>query len=494
MPSKWNFPSDRLRHVVTLTRDGILEIKQPPGQTVVVRSPLRYVLVPSLIGTDLLFDPEILPAKGPACLPSLNMVVGLGAGNDGVLVGVWPPGEQMARVQVDENSRPREFESFSLDTAGQSFYVAFLDHPGIWHEEQLRDDYLETHTAIAWQRPFDARWIGRFFIDSDGYDFPFYFLSEKQKLWGRYIRGWFEYPVWFDGPQTMVHFEKKFPPRGKLLVYYLDTYRDDSDMLAPVTVMQKSLGDEEAARLLDFEGTTEQVLLEHGNAVCAMTAKIESYFAREPNALPQAEVQQYADDVSTFIRLIRERVFQFDQFAAEMQELLKSEQQKEPSLAVPCNRVTTSCQRFAKSRRPIFRTLPSRRSVAGPTGSRYWRRTPERRTWRAVQGTDPTMPFRGRDTGRPGEKLERRDHPAHGRSGSAGHRVPTTRSHRPTDDRPLPTGPAQAHLVGAVPQVPAEEQSGCEIARQRRVERENCHGRKCCAIRDTSRWAFCCWR
>ena len=298
-----------------------------------MRSPLRYVLVPSLIGTDLLFDPEILPAKGPACLPSLNMVVGLAAGNDGVLVGVWPPGEQLARVQVDENSRPREFASFSLDTAGQSFYVAFLDHPGIWHEEQLRDDYLETHTAIAWQRPFDARWIGRFYIDSDGYDFPFYFLSEKQKLWGRYIRGWFEYPVWFDGPQTMVHFEKKFPPRGKLLIYYLDTYRDDADMLAPVTVMQKSLGDEEAARLLDFEGTTEQVLLEHGNAVCAMTAKIESYLAQEPNAPSRAEVQQYADDVSTFIRLIRERVLQFDQFAAEMQELLKSEQQKEPSLA-----------------------------------------------------------------------------------------------------------------------------------------------------------------
>ena len=327
-----DFPSDRMRHVVTLTRDGILEIKQPPGQTVAVRSSLRYVLVPSLIGTDLLFDPEVLPANGPACLPSLNMVVGLGAGNDGVLVGVWPPGEQMARVQVDENSRPREFASFSLDTAGQSFYVAFLDHPGIWHEEQLRDDYLETDTAIAWQRPFDARWIGRFYIDSDGYDFPFYFLSEKQKLWGRYIRGWFEYPMWFDGPQTMVHFEKKFPPRGKLLIYYLDTYRDDSDMLAPVTVMQKSLGDEEAARLLDFEGTTEQVLLEHGNAVCAMTAKIESYFAHEPKALSQAEVEQYADDVSTFIRLIRERVFQFDQFAAAMQELLKSEQEKEPSL------------------------------------------------------------------------------------------------------------------------------------------------------------------
>ena len=299
------FPEGTRPHVVALARDGILEIRQPPEQRIVVRSPLRYVLVPSLIGTDLLYDPETLPVGVPAYLPSLNMVVGLATGNDGVLVGVWPPGEQLARVQVDDASRPRTLQSFSLDTAGQSFYLAFLDHPGIWHEEQLRDDYLETHTAIAWQRPFDARWIGRFFIDSDGYDFPFYFISEKQKLWGRYIRGWFEYPVWFDGPKTMVHFEKTFPPQGKLLVYHLDSYHGEADMLAPVTVMQKSLGNDATAKLLDFEGTKEQVLLEHGNAVCAMTTSIESYFGGKPDAPPRAEVQRYADDISTFIGLIR---------------------------------------------------------------------------------------------------------------------------------------------------------------------------------------------
>ena len=328
-----NFQNEKSHQVVALSRDGILEIRQSPGQTVVVRSPMRYALVPSLIGTDLLYDPEQFSVGVPSYLPSLNMVVGLQEGNEGVFVGVWPRGEQLAHVQVNENSRPRSFASFSLDTAGQSFFVAFLDHPGIWHEEPLRDDYLETHTAIAWQRPFDAHWIGRFFIDSEGYDFPFYFLAEKQKLWGRYIRGWFEYPVWFDGRKTMVHFEKKFPPQGTLLIYYLDTYRDDLDVLSPVAVMQKSLGKDEAARLLDFAGTHEQVLLEHRNAVCAMTAKIESYFAKGPDAAPQAEVQQYADDVSTFIRLIRERVFQFDRFAAEMHEMLQSEQQKQPSLA-----------------------------------------------------------------------------------------------------------------------------------------------------------------
>lgn len=321
-----------LRHLVALSKDGILEIRQPPGQTVSIHSPMRYVLVPSLVGTDLLYDPDSLPAGQAACLPSLNMVVGLQEGNDGMLVAVWPPGDQLARVQIAEQANAPRIETFSLDTAGESVFISLIDAPNIWHAERLREEYLETDTAIDWQRPFDARWIGRFFIDSDGYDFPFYFLSERHKLWGRCIRGWHYYPVWFDGVRTIVHFEKKFPPIGDLLVYYLDTY-DDDKRLSPVGVMQKSLGKDVAANLLDFEGTREQVLLEHRNAVCAMSDKIVSHFARDAGAPSWATVKQYSSDVATFIRLIRERVFQFDKFAVEIQDLLDAEQQKHPTLS-----------------------------------------------------------------------------------------------------------------------------------------------------------------
>jgi hypothetical protein len=325
------FTSERHPHVVALSKDGILQITQPPGHTVTVRSPLRYALVPSLVGTDLLFDPKLLSANRPNHLPSLNMVVGLQEGNDGMLVAVWPPGKQKISVRVAEGDQPR-VESVSLDTAGKSLFIRYIDHPDIWHAERLREEYLETDTAIDWQRPFEARWIGRFFIDSDGYDFPFYFLSERHKLWGRCIRGWHYYPVWFDGRKTIVHFEKKFPPIGELLVYYLDTYGDDK-RLSPVGVMQKSLGKDVAARLLDFEGTREQVLLEHRNAVCAMCDKIVSHYAQNTGAPSCATVKQYSSDVATFIRLIRERVFQFDEFAAHIEELLDAKQQEHPALS-----------------------------------------------------------------------------------------------------------------------------------------------------------------
>ncbi len=341
------------RQTIALSKDGILEIRQPADRSVTVRSPLRYALVPSLVGTDLLYDPQTVPAGKPVYLPSLNMLVGLQPGGNGMLTAVWPAGRQLAQVHVSKESGGT-FDSFQLDTAGQPVFITFLDHPNIWNSESLREEYLEKDTPIAWQKPFDARWIGRFFIDSDGYDFPFYFLAERHKLWGRYIRGWFYYPVWFDGQKTMVHFEKKFPPVGDLLIYYLDTY-DGSEQLSPVAVMQRSLGKDTAAQLLDFEGTEEQVLLVHHNAVCAMTYKIESYFAQESEAPPWTEVRQYADDIATFIQLIRDRVFQFDQFAAEMQDLLQAEQKKQSTLAdalAPCEEILAEIRDIAANDLP----------------------------------------------------------------------------------------------------------------------------------------------
>lgn len=343
-----------LKQLVALSKEGILEIRQPPDRTASVHSSLSYALVPSLVGTDLLYDPNTLPVGEISYLPSLNMVVGLQEGNAGMLTAVWPPGDQLARVRVSAKGGTPMIESFELDTAGQPVFVSFIHHANLWYAERLRGGYLEKDTLIKWRRPFDARWIGRFFIDSDGYDFPFYFLGERRKLWGRYVRGWFYYPVWFDGDKAMVHFEKKFPPVGDLLVYYLDTY-DDSNQLSPVAVMQKSLGKDVAARLLDFEGTREQVLLEHRNAVCAMTYKIEAYFAQESDAAPRAEVKQYADDIATFIRLIRERVFQFHQFAADVHDLLQAEQKKQPALAEslkPCEEILTEIQDIVASDLP----------------------------------------------------------------------------------------------------------------------------------------------
>ena len=154
----------------------------------------------------------------------MNLFVGLVEGGDAMMVGVWPPGQQAASLRTTAAGNRKGIDGLSFRTGGRSFYLALLEKPRLWHAEPLQPDYVEKETAIGWKRPFEAKWIGRFFIASEEIDYPFYFRYERAKLWGRSIRGWFTWPVWFDGERTVVHFEKPYPPRGEMLIYFLERH------------------------------------------------------------------------------------------------------------------------------------------------------------------------------------------------------------------------------------------------------------------------------
>ena len=261
---------------------GIFEFKPGKARQLVLSGlQLRYGMVPALVGTDFLFDAKTADGADRLHIPALNMVLGLVEGEDCMLVGVWPPGRQSAALELKPRAGIQSSSTASrFDMAGQSFYFSCLEKPGIWHAEPLKRNYLEKDTVIAWKRPFEAKWIGRFFITSDEYDWPFYFGSKPTKIWGRYIRGWYKYPVRFDGDRTVVHFEKEFLPKGELLIYCLEPHptNPDPSILTPAEVMAHALGKAQADKILDPEGTVEQTLLEHRLAVCAMTNTMQKWF------------------------------------------------------------------------------------------------------------------------------------------------------------------------------------------------------------------------
>jgi hypothetical protein len=318
-----------------LSEEGVFEFRPGQSQRLVLRD-LRchYGLVPSLIGADFLFDAQMRPQTDRLHIPSMNMVIGLVEGGDCLAVGVWPPGKQAASFVVKQAGKARLLDALAIDTAGQSFYFSCLQKPGIWHAEPLKPSYLEKDTVIGWKRPFEAKWIGRFFIASDEYHWPFYFRHDRAKLWGRYVRGWFYYPVWFDGDKTLIHFEKHFPPQGELLIYYLEPHptRPDRSPGSPVGVMEQALGKEQAARLLDFDGTVEKTLLEHRQAVCAMTNTMQKWFDAGEETQRRAEIERWCDDVSAFIGMIRARVNEFGALARELKAMLAAEVKVNPDL------------------------------------------------------------------------------------------------------------------------------------------------------------------
>ena len=276
------------------------------------------------------------PAGSNRCfLPSMNLLVGLVEGGDAMMVGVWPPGRQVASLPLTTSGGARRLDGLSLQTAGSSFFLTFIEKPGIWHAEPLRSAYVEKETAIGWQRPLEAKWIGRFAIASEEISYPFYFRYQPVKIWGRCIRGWFGWPVWFDGERTMIHFEKRFPPQGELLIYFLEKNPRGpiEGLLSPVEVMQKALGKREAASLLDFDGVEERPLLDHGNAVCAMTNGMQKWLDQGQESQHRREIERYCDDVAGFIRMIRQRIEEYGAFAVGTKEFLQAQAKANPQLA-----------------------------------------------------------------------------------------------------------------------------------------------------------------
>ena len=195
---------------------------------------------------------------------------------------------------------------------------------------------------LTGRRPFEAKWIGRFSVASEEMDYPFYFHHEPVEVWGRWIRGWFYWPVWFEGDETVLHFEKQVPPRGEMLIYYLEKHPDfpsDPAVLSPVEVMQRALGAKEAARLLDFAGIEERSVVSHGLCVCEMTAILQKYFDAGREVQEQTEVARYASDVATFIQHMRERLAEFRDFIGETRMFLRAQAAADPRLADSTRRI-----------------------------------------------------------------------------------------------------------------------------------------------------------
>ena len=276
--------SAEAQFTVLVDDQGILEFKPGKARQLVLHGlRLAHGLVPSLVGTDFLYDANTAPGAQRLHIPSLNLVLGLVDGEDCMAVGVWPPGKQSAAFGLAPGAGAKLIDSFTFDTDGQSFYFSCQEQPGIWHAERLKRNYLEKDTTIAWKRPFEAKWLGRFFITSDEYDWPFYFGSKPLKIWGRYIRGWYKYPVRFDGDHAVVHFEKQFLPKGDLLIYCLEPHPTDPSrsIVTPAEIMAIALGKAQAEKILDPEGAVEQTLLDHRLAVCAMTNTMQAWLNEE---------------------------------------------------------------------------------------------------------------------------------------------------------------------------------------------------------------------
>ena len=301
---------------------------------------LRYGLLPSFVGTDILYAPAKMEGK-QFDLPSTQWLVGLVDGNDSMLVTVWESDTQAVSLGLAGEGDNRLIDSITIATAKAGFHLSLVDHTNIWHREALKEDWLGDYTPIEWERSFPARWMCQFFVTpatkptfrqpNMAYAFPI--ANARTRQWGLWFEDWNNYPFYFDGPRTIFHFDKTFVPNGDALIYFLEPAA--ADLYSPCEIVEQALGRERALALFDLDANRLRKLsystpddFMYDRPVCATTTSLTRIRQDEKFTVGL----NYATHLYEFIREIRRRLDQYGAFFVQVQDYLASEKTAHPEL------------------------------------------------------------------------------------------------------------------------------------------------------------------
>ncbi len=317
-------------------RNEIVELK-PTGKLAGLRilSPMQYGILPGFIGDDLLYDPAAYPEAKSIAVPSENLFVGLSPGGDRMLVVTWPKGRQQVQLGLGDAEGKRRIESLDFQGDGQSFYLASLSAPGIWHREELKAGFLEKDVSLTWKRPFPAKWKTQ--LSEAGVKTGYAFRQSKGTVW-RGVPGSYDFPAWFEGDTAFLRLGKKVPPKGDALIYFLEARETPATVTTPVDILKATLGRPMSEAILDPAG--RQLRTHHrrgGDSVhractCGYTEAMEAVFKAGQETGKKQFIADAIDDMIYFVRLHLERIAEYRGFAENMARHLQARSQGSPEL------------------------------------------------------------------------------------------------------------------------------------------------------------------
>lgn len=317
-------------------KTGIVAVN--PGENmrqVRLSSPMAYGVVPAFIGDDLIFGGAERPTNNTIYVPSENLFLGLLEGEDKELVVTWPKGKQRMSLHFGEGQGENLIKSVEFDTAGQSFYLAALSAPGIWHKETLTPDYLEKDIKIEWKKPFAAKWKTQLYEEETKTTFAF--RPFKGQIW-RGVAGSYEYPVWFDGEDAFYHLSKKVQPKGESVIYCLEGRETPLAVLTPADILNQTLGRQAAGGILDYAGRKLRTHHRRGGTgvrracTCGCTEAIQAVFEAGQEVGQKEYIQGALEDMVYFVQRHVERISEYRKFADGMLKRFEEVRRSSPKL------------------------------------------------------------------------------------------------------------------------------------------------------------------
>jgi len=323
--------------VFSFGRNEIVEIKPAERMNRIrLLSSIEYGLLPGFVGDDLIFGPAEYASADALSIPAENFFVGLLKGEDTALVMTWPKGKQQLKLHPANDSQGKPIvESLEFDNDGQSFYLAPLSAPGIWHGEELKPTYLEKDVALTWNRPFAAKWKTQ--LSEAEVRTTFAFRESKGQIW-RGVPGSYNYPVWFDGDNAFVHLSKKVPPRGESIIYFLEGQDTPVSISTPVDILKATLGRQMSDPILDSAGRKLRTHHRRGGdgvhraCTCGCTEAIQAVFEEGQESAKKDYVKEALGDMNYFVECHVGRIDEYRRFADEMIQFLRAKETASPEL------------------------------------------------------------------------------------------------------------------------------------------------------------------
>jgi hypothetical protein len=340
--------------ILAFGKTPIVEIK--PAETmkgISLLSTIEYGVLPGFVGDDLVVAPGQYPSDNTLDVPCENLFLGLLKGENSVLVMTWPKGKQQMRLGLGKQGQEgRLIESVDFDNDGQSFYLALLEAPGIWHREPLGVSYLEKDVAGKWKRPFAAKWVTQLWEGDVRTTYTFR-TAPAGTIW-RGVAGMYNYPLWFNGDAAWYRLGKKVLPKGESIIYFLEGKDTPASVLTPVDIMKATLGRQMCDSILDLAGQKLRTHHRRGAVgirracTCGCTEAIEAVFKAGQEIEKKEYIEGAVGDMVFFVTEHVKRLNEYRAFADDMTKFLRATASSQPDLKGYLDGLTDIVQRIGQ--------------------------------------------------------------------------------------------------------------------------------------------------
>jgi hypothetical protein len=366
-------------------------VKINPGKNaaiVEVRTGARYTVLPDFFADDVFYDPVHL-AMPAITVPAENFLLQFVEGGSTMVMCLWPgrlkqpeakgvalapkaaaaskaeadvPDQQVDLIFTGEG-KARRISAARIEFQKKPVYAGIIEQKGIWQDEDVSAMPASRSTAIAWKRPFEARWRGDFVV-AEGkrladwqtriQSYDFHTPSQGERYWQESLMSWFSYPAMIRGNDVCLNLYVDRAARGKphvyerVIIYPLGRAEaTPPSVFTPMDLMRETLGQEPCEYILDLAGIKPR--LEGGDrkllagATCGLWSghirPIVGKIKKKPDGSyepldekTKAHLIQAIEDMWAFIYAVHNRLMEYKKWGADLETFCKKESAKNPKL------------------------------------------------------------------------------------------------------------------------------------------------------------------